>query len=782
MQLRERSGRISSLLLTVLLVFTQRTATAHPAATTGDLSRLTVRPAQDVSTTFVTEAASVGDLGTIRERIVGYLTAEKASRSEMLTVNALDDLGPQTATTAQKMGSTGAFADLKYNTSPAATWGVTDHFRRLLTMAKAFRTYGSGYQGDGALRAQIQAGLSYGLKTYAPTTCPYGVSCGNWWHWQIGVPIVLGPTLVLMQQSIEPSVFNLALESLRTHIGPAPSLTGQNLAWTATAHLYYAVLTTDLARMADVYAAMVTVAGLSTEGIRPDYSFQQHGPQLMTGAYGGSCAMTLAEYAYWVRDTSFELPPANFDLLVNYIDQGIRWAVRGQEYDHSVLGREVTRYDRSSVTALSSILLLATLPSTAQASLQASAKSILSSWPTPLPVELAEPALLALASPALPQEPWGFRAYPNSDYVAFHQPAYFASVKMISTRTQSGELVNGENKKGSLLSDGRLYLVLSGDEYSRKNVVPTMDWARLPGITVERKANVANSTYGRGKKVFVGGVSDGRNGVAAMDFAARTHCVTAKKSWVFFDDSIVFLTSAINCASGNPVDTVINQWPMRSATTPVYVDGVPVSPAMGYSTTQQGARWAYADGIGYRFLSSTPVKVETATLSGAWSAIGAGPTTVYSNPFLTLTHLHNTYPVNADSAYAIVPGLSSVSAMSDWVARAYIRVLQNTGAGAGVEHLGKSMTGRVFWQAGTIAGVSSSAPGVLMTRKKDTTLEVSYASPDQVSTGTATVTIPGTFSLAWSSSGSITLQCSGAATRVTFPRGKGQSLRVVLSQ
>jgi hypothetical protein len=596
------------------------------------------------------------------------------------------------------------------------------------------------------------------------------------------VPIVLGPTLVLVQESVDSSVFNLALESLRTHIGPAPSLTGQNLAWTATAHLYYAVLTGDVPKMGAVYTAMLKVASFSTEGIRPDDSFQQHGPQLQTGAYGGSYAVSLGEYVHWVHGTSFELPPANFDVLVNYVDQGTRWAVRGHEYDHSVQSREVTRYDHSSVTALSSFLLLAALPSAAQTRLQASARSMLSSWPTPLPAELAEAASLALASAVAPQEPSGFRVYPYSDYVAFHQPAYFASIKMVSTRTVSGELVNGENKKGSLLSDGRLYLVLSGDEYSRGNVVPTMDWARLPGITVERKANVANSTYGRGKKTFVGGVSDGKNGIAAMDFVARTHCVAAKKSWLFFDDSILFLTSGINCPSGNPVDTIVNQWPMSSATAPVYVDGAPISPAMGYTQTYEGARWAYSDGIGYRFLSSTPLQVSTSTLSGAWSAIGVGPTTVYSNPFLTLVHLHGTYPVNATSAYAVVPGLASASAMSDWVAQGSIRVLQNTAAGAGAEHVGLNMTGRVFWQAGTIAGVASSAPGVLMTRKKDRILEVSYASPDQVSTGTATVTLPGTFSLVSASSAAVTLQSSGAATRVTFPRGKGQSLTAVLSE
>ena len=90
---------------------------------------------------------------------------------------------------------------------------------------------------------------------------------------------------------------------------------------------------------------------------------------------------------------------------------------------------------------------------------------------------------------------------------------------MFSTRTKSGESTNDENILGSRQSDGRFYLVLRGDEYFGRDVWPALDWTRLPGITVEQKADAASDTYGYGTRTFAGGTGDGRNGVSAMELA-----------------------------------------------------------------------------------------------------------------------------------------------------------------------------------------------------------------------------------------------------------------------
>ena len=97
-----------------------------------------------------------------------------------------------------------------------------------------------------------------------------------------------------------------------------------------------------------------------------------------------------------------------------------------------------------------------------------------------------------------PAWPAGHQHYYDSDYTVHRRPGWFASIKMFSARTKSGERTNDENILGSRQSDGRFYLVLDGDEYFGSNVWPAFDWTRLPGITVEQKSDAANDIYGFG--------------------------------------------------------------------------------------------------------------------------------------------------------------------------------------------------------------------------------------------------------------------------------------------
>ena len=89
-------------------------------------------------------------------------------------------------------------------------------------------------------------------------------------------------------------------------------------------------------------------------------------------------------------------------------------------------------------------------------------------------------------------------------------------------------------------------------------------WTRLPGITVEQSPTAATDAYGYGTRAFAGGTGDGRNGVSAMDLAPIGSALTAKKSWFFFDDTMVFLTNSITSPSANRIETVIQQWPLAA--------------------------------------------------------------------------------------------------------------------------------------------------------------------------------------------------------------------------
>jgi len=220
------------------------------------------------------------------------------------------------------------------------------------------------------------------------------------------------------------------------------------------------------------------------------------------------------------------------------------------------------------------------MPTTRQAEFQASAGQQLAAWRAAgkgLGFVEAPLAARVQALGGAPAWPSGHRHYPDSDHTIHRRPGWYASVKMLSTRTRSGELVNGEDQLGSRQSDGRFHLFLTGQELPFDNSAPALDWSRLPGITVQRRSSgAADAGYGLGKHAFVGGTGDGVNGVSAMDFEALPPAVapdapvlTAKKSWFFFDEGVVFLGADITCPADDPVETVVEQWVLSNAAAPL---------------------------------------------------------------------------------------------------------------------------------------------------------------------------------------------------------------------
>ena len=289
---------------------------------------------------------------------------------------------------------------------------------------------------------------------------------------------------------------------------------------------------------------------------------------------------------------------------------------------------------------------------------------------------------------------------------------------MFSMRTKSGESTNDENILGSRQSDGRFYLALNGDDYFGRDVWPAYDWTRLPGITVEQKPDTANDFYGFGTRTLVGGVSDGQNGVSAMDYAPLKSSITAKKAWFFFGDTIVFLTNSISSTSANRIETIIDQRPVTSSIV-------------------SGINWAVANRVGYWFYGTSP-RIENVMRSGTWASLGGSTdATPHSATFTTIWLDHGTAPVNATAAYAIVPN-ATANSMRTLVPPSMIANDANASAVQG-----GNTTGIVFWSAGKVAGVESDSPAIVYLTPTDL-----YVTDPTSSTGTFTITTPnGKFSV-----------------------------------
>jgi chondroitin AC lyase len=700
---------------------------------------------------LVSSAYASPSSDAIAKNIIDYYSAAGADRTAPRMQPALDALASQAraATAPGLLLTNGSFSDTDYKDIPDGGWSPWAHTQRLFTMAKAYRTPGQPFYGDQQLRAQIESALAFVPSYYGVTTIPNG----NWWFWTLGVPLDLGPTLVLMRGDVSDKVMNDCLTTLAWHIGSntfskglvGPTPTGENLVWSSFTHLCLGVLKDDPAMLATVRDAMASVCATTIgDGIQIDSSFHQHGAQLYTGGYGGSFANDVSKYALLTRGTEFALPASALNAFADYMAEGVAWSLYGSYFDVSAIGREVARPTTTGYNGIAALLQSSQFPSARQNEIRAASAKMLQSWPGSLAPELAA---IAARTPAIATWPSGHQHYWTSDYTVHRRAGWFASVKMFSSRTKSGENTNGENSRGSRQSDGRFYLTLDGSEYFGREIWPAYDWTRLPGITVEQKADTANNIYATGTRAFVGGATDGRNGVSAMDLQPVGSQLTAKKSWFFFDDSIVFLTNSITLPATNRVETIMQQWPLANAASPLL----------------RGANWLWCENIGYYVYPQNAVlNVTRESRSGTWQSLGASDDmTPKSATFLTMWLDHGIAPVNADAAYAIVPNTSAI-AMSSWIAPS---IVANNASASAVRN--GSTLGIVFWTAGSVVGYQSTLPCIVYSVSNGQTIDI-YASDPTNGSGTYQLTVP-------------SLVAGVRETAVTLPRNGGKTVHVTIA-
>jgi chondroitin AC lyase len=150
---------------------------------------------------------------------------------------------------------------------------------------------------------------------------------------------------------------------------------------------------------------------------------------------------------------------------------------------------------------------------------------------------------------------------------------------------------------GRWLPFGATWILRRGDEYN--SILPVLDWARLPGVTSAHEVMppIRNVSQPEG---FVGGVSDGIYGAAAMVFTQSepTPLVSVfkimtqgRKSWFFFDREMVALGAGISSVRDEPVGTTLNQTRLDG---PVLIDGHAVE--LGEAKVPQTS-WVHASGI-----------------------------------------------------------------------------------------------------------------------------------------------------------------------------------------
>jgi len=646
------------------------------------------------------------DLQIVKDRVISRVQASHANPSTVSGYLA-------------SLGSSGSWSDVNYADRSRTPWDPAKHLARLREMAKAYADPAGSLYGNAALRTGILKAYDYWIASDPHSD--------NWWHNEISTPQSLSETMLLVQGELGAgrlsSGLNVVARAYLPRSQNSGTNTGANRVDRAYASLNRGLLSGNASLAGESFGAVSdTVIVTTAEGIQPDYSFQQHGPQLQVASYGMVYVHNVSKFVRFGAGTSLAMPAGKQQTLIDFYLDGQQWFIRGDSFDFTAMGRALTRSggDATGLGMIGAVNDALAMGGYRTAEL------------TAMKTRLEAARSAGVADPALALV--GNRQFWRSDIMTHHRPDYYASVKTSSTRTYQPETGNGEGLKNLHLADGVNLVLRTGDEYD--GIFPVWDWRRLPGTTTEQGSYSLKpaSDWGvRGTSTYVGGVSDGTCGATAFDYARLN--VAAKKAWFFFDDEYVALGAGINGPNAaNSVITTLNQTLAHGAVTYATTGGTTQTLAGG-AATRGDLAWVHHDGVGYVFLA-TPASatLQSVSQSGSWYSINQGQSSAtVTRDVFSLQVNHGARPSGAAYAYAVVPGVAA-GEMSEYAAGDPVTVLSNTPSLQAVRHHGLGLTQAAFYTPGTLQidgqlSVDVRAPVLFMLQELPQGLRVAAANP-----------------------------------------------------
>ncbi|SFS59578.1 polysaccharide lyase 8 family protein [Sphingobacterium wenxiniae] len=611
-----------------------------------------------------------GAEATVYEKILGNISNllySEIDSYETVTSNAQRYM--------EAVNPDGSWDDLTYTGDKIST----AHLDRLKTMALVYTNSQSDLHEDEVLHIAIVKGLQ----------CWYDKDADhwNWFYDQIAYPQRVGEILVLMRNGVQqlPAALENALLARMKNKGGAPDQggsqgTGANKMNIALHWIYRGCLAKDPTVLnKGIQQALFPLSFTVGEGLQPDFSYLQHGPQLYIGGYGWDIINVATRVALYIDGVSYAQDNGNLDNLSKFVRHTYLRVIRGQNYLFNAIGRSIARPRAVSQADFVNLLerMKAIDPSNASVYRSAIAR-LNNSQPANSGVEAAH------------------THYYRADYTLQTKPGYTVELRTVSDRTFRNENGNGENLEGYFLSDGATSIAVTGTEYY--DVFPVWDWSMIPGVTARKGTMVRPRQWGTyGTTSFVGGVSDSIRGVSVYDL--DNNSTTAKKSWFFFDDEVVCLGAGIHATGTEEVVTTLNQCLLQSNVITSTVGNVVQTYSNGNfgSDYDNNLEWVIQGNVGYVLPHGGDVGLRAKEQTGKWSTINSGRFDAdVTKDVFTLWLKHGVAPTNAKYAYIIVPNVQDTSQIQDYLAKDNVQILKNEADIQAVRHKELNLYGFVF--------------------------------------------------------------------------------------
>ncbi|MCR8636489.1 polysaccharide lyase family 8 super-sandwich domain-containing protein [Paenibacillus radicis (ex Xue et al. 2023)] len=663
---------------------------------------------------------------------------------------------------------------------------MTLSYGRLESMALAYSSLGVPLYQDSTLRSAILDGLDW---LYANKYKETIAQTGNWYDWEIGTPLTLNNSIVLMYSELSATQLTNYARAIEkrapdpTQFYGGSTATGANLMWKSMVVAIRGIAVKDSAKIAASRDAINPLFDYVTtgDGFYTDGSFIQHTAHPYNGGYGTSLVDTLVPFLYELSGSTWEVKSPKVSNLYKWMYDSFEPFIYKGALMNMIRGREMSRRNKQDHKAghvmMNPMIQLAQFAPEPHAS---RLKSMIKYWiqaDTFSSYYEGTPTYFLVLGKQIANDPQvaprgeytANMQFPNMDRTVHLRPGFGFGIAMSSSRIYRYESINGENLKGWYTGDGMTHLYTDDLGQYSDEYWGTVDKKRLPGTTtdVRTRTDASGQSTSTGQS-WVGGTSVGSTfggaeaadlyGLSGMQLAAWSSTLKAKKSWFMFDDEIVALGSAINSTDNRTIETTIDNRKIKdSADNKLTVNGTVKPGDLGWNETMSSVSTISLEGnvpgsdVGYYFPMPTAVSGLREARTDQWVQSNSYAkfidTEDVTKNFVTLTMNHGSNPIDASYQYVILPNKTS-DEVTRYAQNPDIKVLENSPDAQAVQEIKTGAAGANFWNDKSYAVkldgvdfISSNKKASVMVLESNNQLEVAVSDPTQLNTGTINVEI-----------------------------------------
>ena len=453
-------------------------------------------------------------------------------------------------------------------------------YAKLLLLCKGYYIKGTKYYNDKFIVKFIEEKIEkfreyfYNLNSIEHT---------NWWQWEIGIPFTMNDIFMLMKGKIKDEII---VENLKTsrYFQPDPRYsgnnpvaihpsgkplrlsTGGNRVDTVKISLFRGILLGDedevklaLESLPEVWECNEKERG---EGFYRDGSFIQHEAIPYAGGYGEVLLSGIGEILYVISDSEYTSVVKKVDDLYEIILNSFEPFFYNGSFTDMLSGRGIDRANNSDSVIghriLNDILVVSSIfedykykkleDIVLREIVKYGAEKYLEEEKSPFLYKKIKDLLEKSRGQEIEKYNNSIKVCNKMARVMKREEKYAFGIAMHSPTIGNYEAMNGENLKGWYTGDGAYYLYDGVNDY--KNYWRDVDYYYIPGTT-EIKMNMEGldaqrnfeSSFVEDKVAY--GISEGENGLVAMEFLNWNEKLKSRKSWALIDSKIIFIETDI---------------------------------------------------------------------------------------------------------------------------------------------------------------------------------------------------------------------------------------------